>query len=226
MTEKLIEKLKEMMTPERYELFNKVIDLRTNYLTVAIEDIYQSHNASAVLRSCDCFGIQSVHVIEESNKFKPNSDVDMGASKWLSINHYNQGNALETTIETLRQQNYRIVATTPHTNDTTLEEFDLTKGPVALLFGTEMRGLTPKAIELADEHLKIPMYGFTESFNISVSVAIILHHLRTQLQQSQIEWKLTNEEKSEILLKWMQKSIKKSDVIINRVLKEIEASKR
>lgn len=215
-----------MMTPERYELFNKVIDLRTNYLTVAIEDIYQSHNASAVLRSCDCFGIQSVHVIEESNKFKPNSDVDMGASKWLSINHYNQGNALETTIETLRQQNYRIVATTPHTNDTTLEEFDLTKGPVALLFGTEMRGLTPKAIELADEHLKIPMYGFTESFNISVSVAIILHHLRTQLQQSQIEWKLTNEEKSEILLKWMQKSIKKSDVIINRVLKEIEASKR
>lgn len=216
MTE-LIHKLKSMMTEQRFELFTKVLDQRTNYITVAVEDVYQSHNASAVLRSCDCFGIQSVHVIAETNKFNPNPDIALGASKWLSINHYNQKNALETTIKELKQKNYRIVATTPHTNDTVLEDFDLSKGPVALLFGTEMRGLTPEAIAMADEHLKIPMYGFTESFNISVSVAIVLHHLRLKLQESNINWKLSESEKEDVLLNWMKTSIKKSDQIIELI---------
>ncbi|MFO7862872.1 MAG: RNA methyltransferase, partial [Salinivirgaceae bacterium] len=162
MSKEIIQHLKSFMTEERFELFNNILDKRTNYITVGIEEIYQSHNASAVLRSCDCFGIQSVYVIEAENKFKPNPEVAMGASKWLSINQYAQENALEAAINKLKKDNYRIVATTPHTNDTELEEFDLGKGPVALLFGTEMRGLTQKAIDMADEHLKIPMYGFTE----------------------------------------------------------------
>jgi len=221
MKKKLINELKELMTDDRFALFEKVLDKRTNYITVAVEEIYQSHNASAILRSCDCFGIQSVHVIEETNKFKPNPDVDMGASKWLNINQYNKKNALEETIKDLKRKNYRVIATTPHTNDTTLENLDLSKGPVALLFGTEMRGLTPEAIEMADEHLKIPMYGFTESFNISVSVAIILHHLRLKLEQSNIDWKLTNDEKDEILLGWMKKSIKKSDMVIERLTNQL-----
>ncbi len=216
----LIPRLKEFISPEREKLFQKILKNRTNYITVAVEEIYQSHNASAVLRSCDCFGIQSVHVIEDKYKFSPNPEVDMGSSKWLTINNYNENDPLETAITKLKEKNYRIVATTPHTNDTKLEDFDISKGPVALFFGTEMRGLSQKAIEMADEHLKIPMYGFTESFNISVSVAIILHHLRQKLNKSTLPWHLTEKEHEEILYNWIISSIKKPDLIIERLLND------
>ncbi len=222
----LITKLKEFISPERVELFHKILKNRTNYITVAVEEIYQSHNASAVLRSCDCFGIQSVHVVEDRNKFSPNPEVDMGSSKWLTINHYNQENPLETAFARLKEKNYRIIATTPHTNDTNLENFDLEKGPVALLFGTEMRGLSKKAIDMADEHLKIPMYGFTESFNISVSVAIILHYLRLKLNESDLPWQLSDQEEKEILYNWIKSSIKKPDLIIERLLKDEKEKKQ
>lgn len=220
----LIQQLKTFISEERFNLFEKILQNRTNYITVAIEDIYQSHNASAVLRSCDCFGIQSVHVIEQKNEFVPNPEVAMGSSKWLNINHYKGNKALEEAIGSLKKQNYRIVATTPHHNDTLLPHFSLEKGPVALLFGTEMRGLSREAISLADEHLKIPMYGFTESFNISVSVAIILNELRQNLNKSTIDWKLDKATYEQVLLEWMKASIKKPELIIER-LKQDNAEK-
>ena len=225
MNPKLIEKLKEFAVPERVTLFEEILQQRTNYFTVAIEDIYQEHNASAVLRSCDCFGIQTVHTIEKQNEFKPNSEVAMGASKWLSINHHKGDNALKDTYKELKKQGYRIVATTPHTNDVTLNEFDISKGPAAFIFGTEMRGLTQDAIDLADEHLRIPMYGFTESFNISVSVAIILHHIREKLNESDINWHLSENEHQTILFQWLKASIKKSDLIIKRLEQDLADEK-
>ncbi|WP_462280197.1 TrmH family RNA methyltransferase [Salinivirga cyanobacteriivorans] len=213
----LIAQLKEFISEERFHLFENILQNRTNYITVAIEDIYQSHNASAVLRSCDCFGIQTVHVVEQQNEFIPNPEVAMGSSKWLNINHYKNKNALPNAISTLKKQNYRVVATTPHQNDTLLPDFNLEKGPVALLFGTEMRGLSHQAIDLADEYLKIPMYGFTESFNISVSVAIILNELRQKLNKSSIPWQLNEQEYEETLFKWIKASIKRPELIIERL---------
>ncbi len=213
----LIEQLKEFISEERFNLFEQILQNRTNYITVAIEDIYQSHNASAVLRSCDCFGIQSVHVVEQKNEFIPNPEVAMGSSKWLNINHYKGKNALNTAIDTLKKHNYRIVATTPHQNDTLLPDFNLEKGPAALLFGTEMRGLSKEATDLADEYLKIPMYGFTESFNISVSVAIILNELRQKLNNSNIDWHLNEKAYEETMFKWIKASIKRPELIIERL---------
>jgi tRNA (guanosine-2'-O-)-methyltransferase len=221
MNQIIIERLKEFASPERVELFERILQKRTNYFTVAIEDIYQEHNASAVLRSCDCFGIQTVHTIEKQNEFKPNKEVAMGASKWLTINQHRGENALQDTYANLKKAGYRVVATTPHTNDVTLNEFDISKGPAAFVFGTEMRGLTKEAIEMADEHLRIPMYGFTESFNISVSVAIILHHVRETLNESDINWKLTTQEHEDILLTWLKTSIKKSDLIIEKLMQKL-----
>ena len=220
MNKKLIEELGKLVTEKRFDLFKSVLDDRTKYLTIAIEDIYQSHNASAVLRSCDCFGIQDVHIIEDKNKFMPNSEIAMGSSKWLSLNKYHGENSTINAITNLRENGYRIVATTPHTNDINLEEFDITKGKTALFFGTELNGLTKQMLDNADEYLKIPMYGFTESFNISVSAAITLHHLRHKLNNSDIKWQLSTDEKDEILLNWLKKSIKKSDMIIERILAE------
>lgn len=227
MPKELLEYLSEFITPERLDLFNKVLNERTNYLTVVLEDIYQSQNASAVLRTCDCFGIQNVHVIENRNTFEVNKEVAMGASKWLTIQKYNtpENNSLEA-IRLLRKNGYRIVATTPHTNDQSLHDFDLLKGKAALVFGSELPGISEIIMNEADEFLKIPMYGFTESFNISVSAALVLHYLTDKLRNTtNIEWKLTKNEKKEIKLQWIKNTIKRSHLLEERFLKEQRESK-
>ncbi len=214
MPKKLIDYLSELVTDERWQRMNEIIADRTEYLTVVLEDIYQPHNASAVLRTCDCFGIQNVHIIENQNEYTINPDVALGASKWLNLQKYNtEKNNTLACINSLKKEGYRIIATTPHTNDIDLNNFDLKKGKTALMFGSEQPGLSKLALEHADEFLKIPMFGFTESFNISVSASIILHYLRLMLNQSDIKWNLTERKKEEILLNWLRQSISRSDVI-------------
>ena len=214
MEDVLINFLSGFVTKNRIQLFNQVLSDRTRYITVVLEDLYQPHNASAVLRTCDCFGIQDVHIIENRNKYTVNPDVALGSSKWLDLVKYNKkDNNTLPAFKKLRKAGYRIVATTPHVNEVTLDEFDLEKGKTALLFGTELNGLTDTAINNADEFLKIPMFGFTESYNISVSVAIVLYHLVNDLKKSNIHWQLSDEEKKSVKLDWLRKSIKMSSYL-------------
>jgi len=214
MDKELIKYLEGFLLSKRVELFDKVILNRTRYITLVLEDIYQPHNASAVLRSCDCFGVQDIHIIENRNEYELNSQVTMGSDKWLNLVKYNQEeNNTIKALQSLKKSGYRIVATTPHKNDSSLHDFDLSKGKVALLFGTELNGLSEMAMEQADEFLRIPMYGFTESFNISVSAAIILQSLVESLRSSDINWTLNEAEKEEIKLDWLRKSIKSIDLI-------------
>ena len=221
MQAELLKYLSPHITPERLNLFNRVIEHRTKYITVVLEDIYQSQNASAVLRSCDCFGIQDVHIIENRNEFQLDTEVSLGSSKWLTLHKYNQeeNNSL-ATIQKLKKEGYKIVATTPHTNDCELPDFDITKGKTALIFGSEKPGISEIIMNEADEFLKIPMYGFTESFNISVSAAIVLHHLSDKLRNSNINWQLTEKEKTEIKVEWIKRTIKRSDLIEKRFWEE------
>lgn len=219
----LMEYLSGFLTENRLSKFNEIIENRTRYITVVLEDIYQPHNASAVLRSCDCFGVQDVHIIENQNEYEVNPDVALGSSKWLNLIKYNQlDNNTPEAIKALKEKGYRIVATTPHKDDVSLQELDLEKGPVALMFGTEMQGLTENALDLADEYMKIPMYGFTESFNISVSAALCLFHLSEKLRTSKIDWTLSSREKTEIKLAWIRQTIKKSDLIERDYLEKIK----
>lgn len=207
---KLIRHLSACITERRMEMFERILDFRTRYITVVLEDIYQPHNASAVMRSCECFGIQDVHIIENKNEYRINPDVVMGASKWLSISRYRvkDQNTVDS-ISALRENGYRIIATIPDgEGSVSLEEFDIKKGKFALLFGTELTGLTPIARKLAEESVRIPIYGFTDSFNISVSAAIILHHLTLDLYRSDVTWKLTEQERDELMINWLIKSIK------------------
>jgi tRNA (guanosine-2'-O-)-methyltransferase len=211
----LTEYLESFVTESRLNLFEKVLTYRTNYITVVLEDIYQSQNASAVLRTCDCFGIQNVHVIENRNAFDVNKEVALGSSKWLAINKYNEGdnNSLQA-IRSLKDKGYRIVATTPHKNDRYLQDFDLFMGKTALVFGSELPGISDIVLNEADEFLKIPMYGFTESYNISVSAAIVLHHLSEKLRQKPKEfWQLTPKERNEVKLEWLRNTIKRSELL-------------
>lgn len=222
---KLYSHLSSAVTDERLALFNKIIENRTNYITVVLEDIFQAQNASAVLRSCDCTGIQNIHVIENRNKFQVDTEVAMGSSKWLSLHTYNKSeNKSLQALKTLKDQGYRIVATTPHNNDVELPDFNLEKGKFALVFGTELQGITDSVLQNADEFLKIPMFGFTESYNISVSAAIILYQLTEKLRLSEnINWKLTDDEKTEIKIQWLRNSIKSSASIEKRFWEELNA---
>ncbi len=210
----------QFIMEERLKRLNDVIVNRTRHFTVVLEDIYQSQNASAVLRTCDCFGVQDVHIIENKNKYKLNPDVELGSAKWLNLHKYNwnENNTLEC-IDTLKKKGYRIVATTPHYQSIPLEELKIdTK--VALMFGTEIEGLSDIALKNADEFVKIPMVGFTESLNISVSAAICMHHINLKLRQSDVNWKMSDEEMLEIKLDWLRAIINRSDVLEREFFKK------
>ncbi|MFV8225981.1 TrmH family RNA methyltransferase [Christiangramia aquimixticola] len=212
----LLEHLQEYLTPRRKELFEKVLSQRTDHLTVAVQDVYQLHNTSAVVRSCDVFGIQNLHIIEENLPRRIDKEIAMGAQKWVDVHRYN---STKECISNLKAKGYRIVATSPHGNSTTLEKFDLSK-PAAIFFGTEKDGLSEEVLNAADESITIPMYGFTESLNISVAAAIILQSLRSRLDSSNIPWQYSEMEKHEIRMSWTKKTIKNSEEIIERFLSQ------
>ena len=200
--------LTQFITDERRQRFEEVLSFRTRHLTVVLEDIFQPHNASAVLRSCDLRGVQDVHIVENNYQYDVNPDVVMGSTKWLNLYHYNkvEFNTPET-FERLREKGYRIVATCPHRDDFTPETLPL-DCPVALVFGTEKLGLSDYAVEHADMHVRIPMFGFTESYNISVSAALLLYSLTNRLHAStDIDWHLSEEEKDELRLEWTRRTL-------------------
>ncbi len=216
---KLVTYLEKFVTPERLKKIEQVLEFRTRYITVVLEDLYQPHNASAVLRSCDIFGLQDVHIIENKNEYTLNPDVSLGASNWLNLIRYNKlENNTEECLKALKKKNYRIIAASPQENNYLLEDLPLDK-KTALVFGTEMKGISGIVTKMADGFVKIPMYGFTKSLNISVSAAICLYYLTGKMRNSQINWKLNNEEKTEIKLSWLRNSIKNSQLLINRYLK-------
>ena len=200
-----------------------VLDQRTRYITTVVEDIFQPHNASAVLRSCDAFGIQDVHIIENRNRYHVNPGVELGTAQWLSLHRYTRAATPEPSYDQtraavahLKRSGYRIVATSPHRDDVTLEQLDLDAGPVAIVFGSEKEGLSPTALDLADEYMRVPMAGFVESLNISVCAAITMHHLASTLKQSSIAWRLRDEERNVIIERWLRRSVKHSTRILER----------
>lgn len=208
----LLEHLETYLTPRRKLRFDSVLPNRTKHFTVATEDVFQLHNTSAVMRSCDVFGIQEVHIIEEKNAKTIDREIAMGAQKWVDLNRYQSAGQC---ISDLKEKGYQIVATTPHTNDCELHEFDITKKS-CFFFGRETEGLSQEVLDQADCYLKIPMVGFTESLNISVSAAIILQHVTTKLRQSAINWQLTEHELLEKRLDWCKKTIKSYEKITER----------
>ncbi|WP_116495986.1 TrmH family RNA methyltransferase [Balneicella halophila] len=217
----LIDYLSALVTQERMQVLERVSQNRTRHLTVVLEDIFQPQNASAVLRTCDCFGIQDVHIVENTNEYNINPDVVLGASQWLSIYNYNtQKENTSTALQALKSEGYRIVATSPHAEERSLEKFDVTAQKTALVFGTELTGISETVNEYADDFLKIPMFGFTESFNISVSAALILQQLVSQLRDSDIDWRLPNDEREALLVDWLLKTVKHSDKVLRRFYKE------
>ena len=217
----VLDEFYKIITPNKVEMFDRIASLRTKYVTIALENIYQEHNASAVLRSCDCFGLQEMHVIEKGFQYSVQRDIALGAGRWVDLFNYNLGeNPTDDCILNLQNRGYKIVATTPHTDAHTIHDIPIDQ-PLAFFFGTERRGLSQEVIERSDYQVKIPMYGFTESFNISVSVAILLQTIRQRLEKSNLDWRLSSEEQISLKLKWCRKILNGGQALENEIRKRL-----
>ena len=217
--DRLLEEIKQYMTTERDALFDKILLDRTRFLTVVAEDLYQEHNGSAILRTCDCFGIQDLYYIKDRNEFAHTEKISRGAEKWVDLYEmYREGDNSLSCINELRSKGYQIVATTPHQDGVDLNELKVDK-PMALFFGSEKPGLTQTVLEEADIKIRIPMYGFTESYNVSVAVALILNKLVAEMRKLDTQdWQLSEEERREIKLLWILRTIQSPRFILKRHL--------
>lgn len=220
----LYEYLCSFLTEERLAGFDRVLSLRTRYLTVAFEDLYHQHNASACVRSCDCFGVQDVHVIEDEHQFKPNERIAVGADNWTTVTrHAESENPTGDCLAELKSAGYRIVATSPREDNTSIRELKLDQ-KTAVFFGSEKPGLSQQVFDAADECVRIPMSGFTESFNISVSAAIVLYELTERIRHERDDWQLSDEEKHALRVQWVQYSLGwKLDSYVRRYEQDIAA---
>lgn len=218
--EKLLQELQPYLTSERNERFDEVLRYRTEHFAIGIEDVFQEHNAGALLRTCDCFGIQNAHVIERINALKVSKTISKGADKWIDRHYYRSEDAVTEMIEASHQLGYQVVATTPHTNDVSLPDFDIST-PSVFVFGAEKHGISDAMVAQADAFLKIPMVGFTESFNVSVAAALILNDVTTRLRRSDLDWQLKDDRKTALKLEWtintLPKGLKFTEELMKRV---------
>ena len=208
----LVAYLMQFVSENKHVAIERVIEQRTRYVTVALEDIYKIDNVSAAVRSIECFGLQDVHIIEQTNSYSTNIGITKGAADWIDCKRYRKpdSNNTEECFKQLRADNYMIVATSPKAGGYTIQELPLDR-KVALIFGSEIAGLSSYALEHADAFVTIPMYGFTQSFNISVSVALCAYELTKRLRQSDSAWQLSEQEMYDIKLAWLRRVVRGAD---------------
>ena len=224
-TEKhLLEHLAQFVSDHKKEFIRRVLDLRTRQITVVMEDIYQSQNASAVIRTCECMGIQDIHIIEQISKYDINPRVLKGANKWMTLYRYNNRSINNTgkCFEFLRNNGYQILVADPDEQGIPVQEIEFDNRKIALVFGNELRGVSRYGLENADQRIRVPMYGFTESLNISVSVAICLSTLVSKLHMMPERMQLTAEEQETLQLEWYRKIVRRSDLIEREFLRTIQ----
>jgi tRNA (guanosine-2'-O-)-methyltransferase len=220
----VLDHLAQFVSVHKKQGVERVLANRTRYITVVLEDIFQSQNASAVIRTCECMGLQEVHIVENISKYSINPRVLKGANKWINIEKYaskKHNNTVEC-ISQLKGAGYSILALDPDADGQSIFDIDITSSKVALIFGNELRGLSSTALEHCDSKVRIPMYGFTESLNISVSVAISLCTLVTRIRSTDVDVGLSTDEMETLRLAWYRKIVRNSGLIEREFMRTIE----
>ena len=211
--EERLEYMSQFLTEERKEVLRRTLSSRTHYMRIMTENMFHPQNASAIMRHCEAFGIQQIHTVEDRCKFDPSVNIVRGTQKWVDVEHH------ATTAEALaalKEEGYRIVATTPHRCSVTPETFDVTKGKFALVFGTEHAGISDEVIEAADDFLMIPMCGMVESLNVSASAAILIYMLSERIRQTVDGWQLSDDEQLKLLTRWTMSSVRDYEGILRK----------
>jgi tRNA (guanosine-2'-O-)-methyltransferase len=215
--------LSQFVSDHKKNFIEKVLEQRTRYLTVVLEDIYQSQNASAAVRTCECMGLQDIHIVENTTQYYLNIRVLKGADKWMNFERYQEKgiNNTKTCFDKLKSEGYKILVAAPADDGISIHDVNVEESKIAIVFGNELNGASQYAVDHADQKVKIPMYGFTESLNISVSVAICLNTILPKLKQSHKPISLTEQEKEALRLIWYRKIVKRSDIIEREFLRTI-----
>lgn len=215
----ILSSLYELIQPEKADKFELIASERTNWVTVVMENITKDHNASAVMRTCDCFGVQTLHLLENSRNYATQREISKGAATWINTKNYSDENRIVNCTTELKKAGYQLIATSPHATKT-IDDINIDQ-PIALLFGTERTGISKELLSESDHLIKIPMYGFTESFNVSVTVSILLNELRKKLMQSEIDWKLSPQEQTKIKIDWCSKIINRGPLVVEEIRRRI-----
>ena len=206
--------LQQFLTDERLSKIEHFSKESSDFVLPVMEDVYQFRNAAAIVRSVEACGFHHVVALEEENVFNPNLKVTKGAETWVKVEK--MPNNLDSLKE-IKSRGYRILAVSPEKNATMLPDYEV-KEPIALVFGTELEGVSDEILDFADETLAIPMFGFTKSFNVSVAAAICMYELKQKLIKSGIEYQLSEEKLLELKIRWAKNSIKSSEQILERFL--------
>jgi len=204
--------LLNFLTDDKIEKFSTLIHLKTEYILPVFEDIYQFRNAAAIVRSLEGLGVNKMVALEGKNFFKPEESVSRGAEKWLKIER--KPHTLESLLE-IKSKGYSIVSVSPEKDALDIENVSINK-PIALIFGTEWEGVSQEVLDISDACVKIPMYGFTQSYNVSVATAISVYSLMNRIRNSEIKWQLSEEYKLEMQLYWAKNSIQSSKLILDK----------
>lgn len=221
---KVFNHLAQFVSDHKKAFVEKVLAHRTRHVTVVLENIYQSQNASAAVRTCECMGLQDIHIVEDTAKYHLNIRVLKGSNKWLDLHRYRhrQTNNIAMCYDQLRKDGYRILVADPADDGISIDDLDVSAGKMALVFGNELRGASAYSLEHGDQKVRVPMFGFTESLNVSVSVALCVNTILHKLRQSGAAIGLTEDEKSIIRLAWYRKIVRRSDVVEREFLRTIE----
>lgn len=207
--------LKQFLTDERLSKIEHFSQESSDFVLPVMEDVYQFRNAAAIVRSVEACGFHHVVALEEENVFNPNLKVTKGAETWVKVEK--MPNNLDSLKE-IKNRGYKILAVSPENNATMLPDYKV-KEPIALVFGTELEGVSDEILDFADETLAIPMYGFTKSFNVSVAAAICMYELKQKLMKSGIDYKLSEEKLLEMKIRWTVNSIRSGEELLERFLK-------
>ena len=206
--------LQQFLTNERLSKIEHFSKESSDFVLSVMEDVYQFRNAAAIVRSVEACGFHHVVALEEENVFNPNLKVTKGAETWVQVEK--MPNNLDSLKE-IKSRGYRILAVSPEKNATMLPDYEV-KEPIALVFGTELEGVSDEILDFADETLAIPMFGFTKSFNVSVAAAICMYELKQKLMKSGIEYQLSDEKLLEMKIRWTVNSIRSGEELLERFL--------
>ena len=210
------EYLKQFLTDERLRKIEHFAAESSDFVLPVMEDVYQFRNAAAIVRSVEACGFHKIVAMESDNVFNPNLRVTKGAENWVEVEKL--PHHLDSLKE-IKNRGYKILAVSPENNATMLPDYQMNE-PIALVFGTELEGVTDEILDFADETLAIPMYGFTKSFNVSVAAAICVYELKQKLIKSNIDYKLSEEKLWKMKVRWAVNSIRSGEEILEKYLRE------
>jgi tRNA (guanosine-2'-O-)-methyltransferase len=210
--------LQDILLPQRVERLKEVLANRVTSITLVLENLHKDYNISAILRTCESFGVQDVHVVPQPGEGKVFRTVTQGCHKWLTIHRHKD---VSSCFKVLKAKGFRILAGGFGGDALPLEGADFS-GSVALVFSNELEGANPEVVEQVDGFFVIPMTGFSRSLNVSVAAGIAIHRvLQFKAGKGEELERIPADEAARLLEEWVKKSVRNADA----VLKELRSRK-